>query len=84
MPNIMLSIPKGLYEKLMKHLEIRGGVIIRECIREFLDKLENIEEEIDDILKRLEGLKGELEEISDEEAIAFAIGMMRKRGKMHL
>ena len=85
MPNITLSIPEHLYKKMKKYPEIKWSVVIRRYIEEFINKLENIDQEkTDDLLEELDSVRVELENISDEEAIAFAIEMVRKRGKMHL
>ena len=85
LPNITLSIPEHLYKKMKQYPEIKWSVIIRRYLEEFIDKLENVDrEKTDEILKKLDGIKDELKQISDEKAIAFALEMVKKRGKMYL
>ena len=80
MPNITLSLPEKLYRKMKMYPEIKWSVVIRKYLEEYIRKLEYKEEvKTDEILEELESLGKELEEISDEAAIDFAIGAVRKR-----
>jgi hypothetical protein len=40
MPNITLSLPEELHQKLKKHPEIRWSEIARKAIQQYLDELE--------------------------------------------
>ncbi len=80
-PNITISLPHELYNKLKKHPEIRWSVVIRKYLEEFIRRLESkFEEETTEILKRLE-LEDELSKIPDEKALEFGEKMVKKRGK---
>ena len=80
MPNITLSLPEELYKKMKKYPEIKWSVVIRKYLEEYIRKLEYAEEaRTEEILQDLKPLEKELREISDEAAISFAIGAVRKR-----
>ncbi|MCD6513700.1 MAG: hypothetical protein J7L07_02135 [Candidatus Odinarchaeota archaeon] len=80
MPNITLSLPDELYKRLKRYPEIKWSVVIRRYLEEYLRRLEYREEaKTEDILEELSGLRKELEEISDEVAISFAVEAVRKR-----
>ena len=80
MPNITLSLPEELYRKMKKYPEIKWSVVIRKYLEEYIRKLEYVEEaRTEEILRNLESLEGELRKISDEAAINFAMGAVRKR-----
>lgn len=40
MPNVTLSIPEGLHEKMKKHSEIRWSEVVRKSISEKIEDLE--------------------------------------------
>lgn len=80
MPNITLSLPEELYRKMKMYPEIRWSVVIRKYLERYIKRLEYKEEATtDEILAELGTLKEELEEISDEIAINFAIDAVSKR-----
>jgi len=80
MPNITLSLPEKLYRKMNMYPEISWSEVIRNYLEEYIRKLEYKEEaKTDEILDALEFLRKELEEISDEVAINFAICAINKR-----
>ncbi|NJE26416.1 hypothetical protein E3E22_07255 [Thermococcus sp. MV5] len=55
MPNITLSIPPEIYEKMKKHKEVRWSEVARKAIIEYLEKLEKggLEVSSKDILRML-------------------------------
>jgi len=60
--------------------KIKWSVVIKKYVEEYIRKLEYKEEvKTNDILKELKSLRKELEEISDEAAIDFAISALSKR-----
>ncbi|WP_457753365.1 hypothetical protein [Thermococcus sp.] len=69
MPNITLSIPPEIYEKMKKHKEVRWSEVARKAIIEYLEKLEEGELEIpsEELLKMLgEDFVKDLGSIPDE------------------
>ena len=60
--------------------KIKWSVVIKKYVEEYIRKLGYKEEvKTDGILKELKSLRKELEEISDEAAIDFAIGALSRR-----
>ncbi|MFA4701940.1 hypothetical protein [Pyrococcus kukulkanii] len=69
MPNITLSIPQEIYEKMKKHKEIRWSEVARRAIVEYLEKIEKggLEISSEDLLKMLgEDFRKRIEEIPIE------------------
>jgi len=81
LPNVTISVPADVYEKMKKHPEIRWSVIITKFLREYLKKLE-MKHEISshELLEEL-GIKEDLESIPDSLAVSYGLAMVRKRGK---
>jgi len=52
MPNITLSIPKEVYEKMKKYKEVKWSEVARRAIVEYLEKLN-----IDDVIKSFEKMR---------------------------
>lgn len=52
MPNITLSIPEEIYEKMKRHPEVKWSEIARRAILEYLRKLEG-EATTEELLKKL-------------------------------
>ncbi len=81
MPNLTISIPEDVYDKMKKHPEIRWSVVIGRFLREYLRKLEARHEvSARELLEEL-GIEKELESIPDDVAIAYGLGMVEKRAK---
>lgn len=40
MPNITLSIPQELYERMKRHKEVKWSEVVRKAIVEYLEKIE--------------------------------------------
>jgi len=73
-------LPEKLYRKMKMRPKIKWSVVIKKYVEEYIRKLEYKEEvKTNDILKELKSLRKELEEISDEAAIDFAISALSKR-----
>ena len=55
MPNITLSIPPEIYEKMKKHKEVKWSEVARKAIIEYLEKLEKggLEISSEDLLRML-------------------------------
>ena len=60
MPNVTLSIPEALHEKMKKHSEIRWSEVVRKSISEKIDDLEIM----DRLTKRSKLTQAEVNEIS--------------------
>ena len=60
MPNVTLSIPEGLHEKMKKHSEIRWSEVVRKSITEKIDDLEIM----DRLTKRSKLTQADVDEIS--------------------
>ena len=60
MPNLTLSIPEELHEKMKKHSEIRWSEVVRKSISEKIDDLELI----DRLTKRSKLTQADIDEIS--------------------
>ena len=81
MPNITISIPKELYDKMKKHPEIRWSTVIRKFLERYLMQLEGkYELPAKELLEEL-GMEDELIEVPDEVALKYAEEMVKKRGK---
>jgi len=84
MPNLTISLPPELYERMKKHPEIRWSVVIRRFLEEYIRRLEGEEEEkISELARRL-NIEGVIDEIPDESAVDFAKEMVDKRAKKAL
>ena len=59
MPNVTLSIPEELHEKMKKHTEIRWSEVVRKSISEKIDDLEIM----DKIAKRSRLTQTDVDEI---------------------
>ena len=69
MPNITLSIPREIYERMKKHKEVKWSEVARKAIVEYLEKLEEDKLEISskELLKMLgEDFIRDVESIPDE------------------
>ncbi|AMM53557.1 hypothetical protein [Pyrococcus kukulkanii] len=68
MPNITLSIPPDVYERMKKHKEVKWSEVARRAIIEYLEKIEEkFEISNDELLKMLgEDFVKDLESIPDE------------------
>ena len=60
MPNVTLSIPEELHEKMKKHSEIRWSEVVRKSISEKIDDLEIM----DKLTKRSKLTQTDVDEIS--------------------
>jgi len=81
LPNVTISVPADVYEKMKKHPEIKWSVVITKFLREYLKRLEMTHEiSSSDLLEEL-GIREELESIPDSLAISYGLAMVRKRGK---
>ncbi len=81
LPNVTISVPVDVYEKMKKHPEIRWSVVITRFLREYLRKLEMMHEiSSHDLLEEL-GIREDLESIPDNVAVNYGLSMVRKRGK---
>ena len=81
MPNITISIPKELYDRIKRHPEIRWSVVVREFLKEFLSKIEGVDSiPAEELLKKI-GLKDELEAIPDDVSMEFGEEAVKKREK---
>ena len=60
MPNVTLSIPEGLHERMKKHSEIRWSEVVRKSITEKIDDLEIM----DRLTKRSKLTQADVDEIS--------------------
>ncbi len=68
MPNITLSLPKDVYERMKRHPEIRWSEVARKAIIEYLRKLEGVIS-AEELLEELEeGFEEELKAIDVREA----------------
>ena len=84
MPNLTISLPPELYERIKKHPEIRWSVVIRRFLEEYIRRLEGKEEEkIFELARRLD-IEDIVDEIPDESALDFAEEMVDKRAKRAL
>jgi len=80
-PNITISIPKELYDKMKRHPEIRWSAVIRRFLERYLMRLEGrYEMRAGELLDEL-GIEDELVAVSDEVALRYAEEMVKKRGK---
>ncbi len=81
MPNVTISLPADVYEKMKKHPEIRWSVVIARFLREYIRKLERKHEiSSQELLENL-GIREDLESIPDNIAIMYGLGMVKKRAK---
>lgn len=68
MPNITLSIPEELYERMRRHPEVKWSEVARKAIAEYLRRLEGIVS-AEELLKELgEEFAKDLDSISLERA----------------
>ena len=81
MPNITISIPKELYDRIKRHPEIRWSVVVREFLKEFLNRIEGVDSiPAEELLKKID-LKDELEAIPDDVSVEFGEEAVKKREK---
>jgi len=81
LPNITISLPRELYNKMKKHPEIKWSVVIRQYLEKFINRLETKhEEKAEELLERL-NIEEELEKIPDEKTIEYSKKMVKKRAK---
>ena len=72
MPNITLSIPDEVYEKMKRYAEVKWSEVARKAIIDYLRKLEEgaYESSTEELLKELgENFKQSLSELSSEKSI---------------
>ena len=62
MPNVTLSIPERLHEKMKKHSEIRWSEVVRKSISEKIEDLEVM----DRLTKRSKLTQADVDEISNK------------------
>ncbi len=65
MPNLTLSIPEALHEKMKKHSEIRWSEVVRKSINEKIEDLEVLDKltrkskltqaDVDEIAEKIDG-----------------------------
>nr|MDO8063512.1 hypothetical protein [Candidatus Freyrarchaeum guaymaensis] len=73
MPNITLSVPKELYERMKKHREIRWSEVVRRAIVEYLERLEGggLEASSKELLGMVKGLEERIKKTPLEKYEAF-------------
>ena len=73
MPNVTLSIPEGLHEKMKKHSEIRWSEVVRKSISEKIEDLEVM----DRLTKRSKLTQRDVDEIAHkiDSAVAKQLGL---------
>lgn len=72
MPNITLSLPEDIYRKMKSYSEIRWSEVIRKAIAEYLEKLEEIETEVNskELLEELgEDFRNSLKELDFDKVV---------------
>ena len=72
MPNITVSVPKDLYEKMKRYSEVRWSEVVRKALTEYIEKLEVTERRVvlsDELSELLKESKLEVSSISLEKAI---------------
>ncbi|MEK6949484.1 MAG: hypothetical protein AABX34_04630 [Nanoarchaeota archaeon] len=76
MPNVTLSIPEELHEKMKKHSEIRWSEVVRKSISEKIEDLEVM----DKLTKRSKLTQADVDEIAEkiDSEVARKLGLKRK------
>jgi len=72
MPNITVSIPKDLYEKMKRYSEVKWSEVVRKALTEYIEKLEVTERGVvfsDELSELLREAKLDVSSISLEKAI---------------
>ncbi|RLE52314.1 MAG: hypothetical protein DRJ33_04105 [Candidatus Methanomethylicota archaeon] len=71
MPNITLSIPKEVYEKMKKYKEVKWSEVARRAIVEYLEKLEKSNVyDVEDVAIRLgEDVLSDVEKLNIDDVI---------------
>ncbi len=71
MPNITLSVPKDVYERMKRHPEVKWSEVARRAIVEYLKRIEG-EESTEELLEELgEDFKRDLAALSLEKVVEF-------------
>ena len=73
MPNVTLSIPEALHEKMKKHSEIRWSEVVRKSISEKIEDLEVM----DKLTKRSKLTQADVDEIAEkiDSEVAHKLGL---------
>ncbi len=81
--NVTFSFPEELYNKMKKHKEVNWSAVVRNAVKEYLNKLELEKKSItsEDLLMELRDLGFDIREISFDEAVEFYKKMREKEWK---
>jgi metal-responsive CopG/Arc/MetJ family transcriptional regulator len=74
MPNITISIPEKLYEKMKKYSEVKWSEVVRKALTEYIGRLEVRERRVassDELAELLRKSKLDVSSISLEKAIEY-------------
>ena len=81
--NVTFSFPEELYNKMKKHKEVNWSAVVRNAVKEYLNKLELEKKSItsEDLLMELRDLGFDIREISFDEAVEFYKKMREEEWK---
>jgi len=74
MPNITISIPEKLYERMRKYSEVKWSEVVRKALTEYIGRLEIRERRVassEDLAELLRKSKLDVSSISLEKAIEY-------------
>jgi len=74
MPNITVSVPKDLYEKMKRYSEVKWSEVVRKALTEYIGRLEVMERGVvssDELADLLRESKLDVSSISLEKAMEY-------------